>query len=259
MASVAQGPILLCYDGSDGSRRAVEWTGLLLPGAEAIVLHLWESPAVAGVFSPPARAAAAEHEKAVAIASEGVELARGAGLAARPFAAGIGASWQSILAVAQQEGARLIVTGARGVTGARALLGSVSQGVTQHAHIPVLVVPPPPTPVATSAFVSENADEAHASASARPPVSGFAAPHPEDALARYVLLEAGKGRDLSEILTDEYVVKHASTTTLDSLLDRRDVVEGLGRDAAESLRAQIAALRSSRQDPGDQLTRVRAR
>lgn len=238
MASVGRGPILLCYDGSDGSRRAVEWTGLLLPGAEAIVLHLWESPAVAGVFAHPAGAAMAERETAIAIANEGVELARGAGLQAHPLAAGIGASWQSILAVAREEKARLIVTGARGVTAAHAVLGSVSQGVTQHAHIPVLVVPPPRAHVATSVFVSENRDQADP--------SGFVAPHREDALARYVLLEAGKGRDLSEILTDAYVVKRASTMTLDSLLDRRDVVEGLGRDAVQSLRAQLAALHGSR-------------
>lgn len=247
MPSVEPGPVLLCYDGSDGSRRAVEWTGLLLPGAEAIVLYLWKSPAVTGVFAPAAHAGMAQHAEALALASEGVELARAAGLDARPLAAGIGPSWQSILAIAHTEGARLIITGARGLSGARAMLGSVSRGVTEHASVPVLVVPPPNTNIATSAFPPQLDAVSHPTSSPQPEVSGALAPRSADALARYLVLEARKGRCFSEIMNDEYVTKRASETAIHALLDRRDIIEALGREAINGLREQISALAMRRQ------------
>jgi hypothetical protein len=54
MTPIGSGPVLLCYEGSDGARRAIEWTGMLLPGAESIVLHLWNSPALGSALAPPA-------------------------------------------------------------------------------------------------------------------------------------------------------------------------------------------------------------
>jgi hypothetical protein len=95
------------------------------------------------------------HQQAVAVAEEGSELALAAGLRARPLAAGVGVSWQSILAVAESEDARLIVTGADGVRGARVSLGSISRGVTHHAGVPVLVVPPPSDSVSSSVIPAD--------------------------------------------------------------------------------------------------------
>jgi nucleotide-binding universal stress UspA family protein len=143
MTSSEPGPLLLCYDGSEGANRAIDWTGRLLPGADAIVLHLWDSPAVEGAFAAEEGEGIAMARRAAELADEGGRRARAAGLRARPLSAGVGASWESILAVADREHARMIVTGSRGRTGIRGSLGSVSAGVAHHARVPVLVVPPP--------------------------------------------------------------------------------------------------------------------
>ena len=45
-------PILICYDGTSAARRAIEWAGSFLRGSDVVVLHLWDSPAVGGVFAP---------------------------------------------------------------------------------------------------------------------------------------------------------------------------------------------------------------
>ena len=46
-----------------------------------------------------------------------------------------------IVRVAEREGAGLIVVGSRGLGQAPRLLGSVSEAVLSHAHVPVLIVP----------------------------------------------------------------------------------------------------------------------
>jgi nucleotide-binding universal stress UspA family protein len=229
MTATGCGPMLLCYDGSEGARRAIERAGALLPGSDAIVLHLWDSPAVSGVFATPAHGAVVQTRRAAEVAGEGAELARAAGFSARPFPAGIGASWESVLAVAEAEGAGLIVIGARGLTGARAaVLGSLSRGVTQHARVPVLVVPPPSTQDEAFGDVLVHA------------VSRMGGSQRADALARYVILEAGKGRDLGVILEDAYVLNHRDRGELEALLDRKDVIDAIGRDATRDLRARIS-------------------
>jgi Universal stress protein family len=40
---IDRGPVLLCYDGSDTAKRALERAGHLLGGDEAVVLTVWES------------------------------------------------------------------------------------------------------------------------------------------------------------------------------------------------------------------------
>ncbi|MEV0202604.1 universal stress protein [Nonomuraea sp. NPDC050691] len=53
--------------------------------------------------------------------------------------------WKTIVDVADELDAALIVTGSRGLSGARSvLLGSVSNHVLHHAHRPTLIVPPQP-------------------------------------------------------------------------------------------------------------------
>jgi nucleotide-binding universal stress UspA family protein len=142
-------PILLCYDGSAGARRAIETTAALFPGRETIVLHTWTPVGGIGAayaIVPVAVYDEAElHRAALELAAEGAALARAAGLDARAQIAEIAmdAVWHTILEVADQDDAGVIVLGARGRSTLKTLvLGSVSHGVSVHAHRPVLVVPP---------------------------------------------------------------------------------------------------------------------
>ena len=52
-------------------------------------------------------------------------------------------TWHTILDAADEYDAGLIVVGARGLSTFKSvMLGSVSHGIAQHSHRPVLVVPP---------------------------------------------------------------------------------------------------------------------
>jgi nucleotide-binding universal stress UspA family protein len=146
----ANDPILLCYDRSAGARRAIETAAELFPGRKAVVLHVWQPVAIAAAAYGGTAALddfdESELEKAAkTLADEGAALASAAGLDA---SAGIADStyegtWHAILSAADEQGAALIVLGARGLSTFRSLvLGSVSHGVAQHAHVPVLIVPP---------------------------------------------------------------------------------------------------------------------
>ena len=76
---------------------------------------------------------------------DGVRAAAEAGFDAKPEVAEVSynGTWRTILDVADTHDAALIVLGARGLSSFRSLLlGSVSHGVAQHAHRPVLIVPP---------------------------------------------------------------------------------------------------------------------
>ena len=80
------------------------------------------------------------------IAEEGCNLAKEAGLRAQPEITEVtlDGTPRAILDIASQYEAELIVLGARGLSTLKSImLGSVSHGVAQHAHLPVLIVPPP--------------------------------------------------------------------------------------------------------------------
>ena len=82
-------------------------------------------------------------DAAAEVTESGVGLARFAGLDARGETVDSGEGvWRAVAPFAAELDAAVIVTGARGVGGARsALLGSVSSGLAYHAERPVLVVP----------------------------------------------------------------------------------------------------------------------
>ena len=163
-------PALLCYDGSDPARRAIERAGTLLGGGRAIVLTVWESLGSAvlrhasplpGELGREARAIAedvideidrASSEQAQATATEGAGIAATAGFDARPEARRALARaaerdevtiWRAIIDVADEEDARVVVLGSRGRSRVKsAVLGSVSYGVVHHSRRPLLIVPP---------------------------------------------------------------------------------------------------------------------
>ena len=147
MSTNGDAPILICYDRSDGARRALEQVAELFPGARTLVLNVWSFPVMVSAYGAgdaTAYSRKSQEELAVRDAETGCAIARELGLDASPLTA-CGSSegtWHTILRVADERDVSLIVVGARGLTGLRSMfLGSVSHGVVQHAQRPVLVVP----------------------------------------------------------------------------------------------------------------------
>jgi nucleotide-binding universal stress UspA family protein len=148
--------VLICYDGSDDARAAIERAGALMRGQPAIVLTVWEPYLHVLVRSGGGRGSIAGvarmeefdramREQADRRSEEGTELAREAGLDAIPRTCAQATSTaDAILSEAQAVGAEAIVMGSRGLTGVKSLLlGSVSHAVMQHADRTVMVVPSP--------------------------------------------------------------------------------------------------------------------
>jgi nucleotide-binding universal stress UspA family protein len=147
------GPVLFCYDGSQGSRAAMAAAAeLVAHPAPAVVLTIWQSAAAllarAGGFggtylSNEEQIDEEQAQLAREAAEEGAQRARSLGYdaSARIEQATQGAG-QVIVELADELDARLIVCGRRGrgaVTSA--LLGSVSHAVLAHAGRPVLIAP----------------------------------------------------------------------------------------------------------------------
>jgi nucleotide-binding universal stress UspA family protein len=149
------GPILIAYDGSEHAQRAVRRAGELLPGRSALVVSVWKSLTEVLMHRDVeslhghVRDAAAELDSgdrmdAERMTEDGAALAREAGLEAEALVVtGKPSAWETLLEVADEHRAPLVVVGSRGLSGVRsALLGSVSMGLLNHATRPVMVVPP---------------------------------------------------------------------------------------------------------------------
>jgi nucleotide-binding universal stress UspA family protein len=151
MARSRDTPLLICYDGSENAGAAIERAADLLCERRALILTIWQRISGLNSFAWPGMMpstidvfeldrVAAEHGGRVA--SDGVEIARRAGLAAEPMAMeATGPVWQTVIETAREHDAAAIVMGSRGLTGVSSiLLGSVSSAVTRHADRPTLVV-----------------------------------------------------------------------------------------------------------------------
>jgi nucleotide-binding universal stress UspA family protein len=149
--------ILICYDGSEDAKAAIEHGGELLSGQPATVLTVWEtfaqviahSPSgfafAPGVVDDTEKIDAAARQNAEERAQEGVELARRAGLDAQPRTVSQERTTPgAILREAESIGATAILMGSRGLGRFKSLLlGSVSNAVIQNADRAVIVVPSP--------------------------------------------------------------------------------------------------------------------
>lgn len=151
--------ILVCYDGSDDARAAIDRAAELMPGAKATVLTIWEEffdsmihsgsmgvgMGFAGAYGDVQELDAASRAAALKNATQGAEWATAAGLVGQPqIASRHGGIGQAILRAASEVEADLVVVGTRGLGGVKSLLlGSVSHEVVQHADRAVLVVPSP--------------------------------------------------------------------------------------------------------------------
>ena len=154
---VVTGPLLVAYDGSPSAQRAIADVARLHPGARTLVLYVWEGAlpgpttdpfGVGGPMFDPEQVQELDRlvrAHADEIAADGAQRARDAGLDAEPVTVPArGPVWATILDVARDRGAELVAIGARGrSTVGSLLLGSVSNGVVHHAHLPVLVIRPP--------------------------------------------------------------------------------------------------------------------
>jgi nucleotide-binding universal stress UspA family protein len=148
------GPVILCFDGSEDSRRAIERAAALLGGGPALVVHVWEPLSSVVLRNPlihspgPLAEQAADLDEAGAEAAErlnaeGVELARAAGFDATPLCVRSDQRvWPVLVRLAEERHARAVVLGSRGLSKVGSmLLGSVSNGVLHHCRRPSLVVP----------------------------------------------------------------------------------------------------------------------
>ena len=153
---IQNGPVLFCFDGSDGSREALRAVAdLITRPVDAVVLTVWETVAtrlaLAGAFAAGTTTGGAdldaeEESYARSVAEEGALLASEHGYKASPMAKesfeGIP---KAVLEAADQLSARLIVCGQRGRGALRStLLGSVSHSLASHTRRPILIAPEHP-------------------------------------------------------------------------------------------------------------------
>jgi nucleotide-binding universal stress UspA family protein len=140
-------PLLLCYDGSDDARSAMVTAARVLPGHEAIVLHVsasridWGIAPALGPMLAMQDVDDALIEQGRELLEEGLACAREAGFQATgEFRTTGGAVWRTIVDVADEADVAGIVAGSHGLRlRDRLPLGSVAHGLVTHARRPVLI------------------------------------------------------------------------------------------------------------------------
>ncbi|WP_405107732.1 universal stress protein [Micromonospora sp. NBC_01405] len=148
--------VVVGYDGSPAASAAIEAGALLFPGARVWIAHLWTPPFASaelrrrlwtGTRNINAFVDAVEKEgsrEADRLASMGVMLARAAGWDAEPLVRrSYGGEGVQLAELADEKQVDVLLLGSRGLGGARAVLGSVSDMAVHYSPRPVLVVPHP--------------------------------------------------------------------------------------------------------------------
>ena len=155
-AARAEGPVVFCFDGSEGSRTAMRASAdLINRPVDAVVLTVWETVetrlALAGAFAAGTATRGAdldaeEESYARSVAEEGVLHAKEHGYNASPMIRqSVEGIANAILEAADSVSARLIVCGQRGRGVLRStLLGSVSHTLASHTRRPILIAPERP-------------------------------------------------------------------------------------------------------------------
>jgi nucleotide-binding universal stress UspA family protein len=151
---VASGPLLVCYDGSEGAKAALAAAADVVAPRDAVVACYWQPFAASAkrfgldireLVQDAADINRREAELAAGLADEGAELARAAGLDAEGRAVEIDCAIdEAILSHADELDAAAIVLGSRSRSSLRSLLiGSIANEVVQHATRPVFLAPSP--------------------------------------------------------------------------------------------------------------------
>ena len=142
--------LLIGYDGSNDADGAIRAAGRLLPGSEAVVVHVHdptielERAALARIALPDSVIAASMHdyEDAAEIASRGRTVAAEVGLQASSVVRPSASASRGLCEAATERAADVVVCGSRGRGGlARTYLGSTASSLLHHSPCPVLVVP----------------------------------------------------------------------------------------------------------------------
>lgn len=143
----ADGPVLLCYDGSPFARAAIAEAGRqLAPGRRALVVTVWQPLESIPFYGAPLAPVGPDVDQGLTAeaeetAREGLELAREARFDAEAAIERGAPTWRSIVEVADDRDASLIVIGSHGRHGIEyALMGSVATAVAHHSKRPVLIV-----------------------------------------------------------------------------------------------------------------------
>jgi nucleotide-binding universal stress UspA family protein len=145
---MAKRPILICFDGSENARRAIDAAADLLSKRRAVLLEVMppltaeeEEAALFTPTNPDSIEQRVRDERRTV--RRGVQLARAKGLEAEDRIDVAAPIWQGIVDVADEIDASVIVVGSRGLSGAREIWeGSLSHDLMHHAGRPILVVPP---------------------------------------------------------------------------------------------------------------------
>lgn len=158
--SVTAMPVIICFDGSDSARWALDVVATTFGSSPAVLLNVWNPPerVVADAFGvtddaralDPGRLEASMAQHAQDVLDDGAQRAGELGMTVTTRAQrSHGNVAETILAVADELDAPVIVAGTRGNTAVEDdLLGSVSGALVHHARRPVLVVPAQPAGVA---------------------------------------------------------------------------------------------------------------
>ena len=143
--------VLLCYDGSASAQRALSVAASSLDGAPVVLLNIWNPPqrvladgfGVSGDDMGPgyAQLEGLAQERAAEILAEGEAKAqRLSFLVTSRQEANRASTWKTILDVADEVDATLIVAGTHGSTAVQSRLrGSVSNALVHHTHRPGLL------------------------------------------------------------------------------------------------------------------------
>jgi nucleotide-binding universal stress UspA family protein len=234
------------YDGSPDAANALEIGVGLLPRFAAHVVHIWAPPFASGELRRRLLRTAASLDELAAlldregeaeaerIAADGVALAHAAGWEAEPFAhRGYGDPGLELARLAEKRRPAAVVVGSRGLSGARAVLGSVSDMVAHYSPAPVLIAPYPlfaeerraaaTGPIVVGYDESDGAHRALAAATSLFP-------------GRHLVAVTVPDEDVSGARA---VAGAAETVVLDAARGPRAVADGLAQFAAERNAALI--------------------